>query len=668
MRPLPKRFSLNPIQRFLLSRLASAVRHVYSFDGIDDRGQLAFRAINPDGDIDIEFTTGEIVPVAPATTLAVISQNIAGTATSWEFAVRVANPSGNIQLIIGGVFAGSSNTPIAPNTRYRITLVGTALNYYINGNVAASYVYNRGTAREPSAVTVIGARTNGSVGTATGYYRGELYNVKINGVLWPLADRDQPIQLPRPASLGAELITESVHLTPAAKGSQWTYLGSGRWQYVGDGSLNELTFIDVNAQPTAGFLEFEIESISGQLTCTFGAAASIQPSVFNTAGVKRYFYTSPGGSNNNRINFKRNFSGVGIVTSCIIKNISFKPLASCNPLVLSNINADRWQEVEGTLPAVRRVYDFDGVDDRGMLLARAINPDGDILIAWEQQFFTGTNTANGVIVSQCGTGVNSTQEFRLTFLSATNTLELIVGGAANLLMVGAPRSGKYMVTLIGNAIKLYLNGEVVKDGVFNRGPAREPAAETIIGMRLPANNYFPGALYDVKIGNTFWPIAEAGVTVQLPEPSGLGTLVNSATGFVVPNAFDNTITYKDSNRFETVKGTTASRVAIAFSSASVTSYLVEFNVSYIETGRTLGVFVRDGSAAGTGTIIYTLASVVLGVNRMVFNRLSANANVLFVANNAGDFKVDSFSIRQLGTCNPLELRNINPDRWAEVIK
>lgn len=327
-----------------LKSISAAVRSVYNFDGVDDVGVLLNRAINPDEDIDIEFRTGATVPVNPAAAIVLISQNLSGTSSNWEFAVRAANPSGNVQLIIGGVFAGHSNAPIAPNTHYRITLVGTALNYYINGMVAASYVYTRGTAREPTAVTAIGARTNSTIGTYVGRYTGQLFDVKINGVLYPIYESSQSIQLPLPTGLGSEIITPAVHAAPFAVGSQWTHLGGGRWQYIGDGSQNTLRFVSDLLHPTAGFFEFEVESHSGgNMRCTSGFnPPNTVGSAFSGVGIKRMFYTNFA-TPANVVSFQR--LGSGDIVSCIIKNMSFKPLGTCNPLTLLNTTADRWQDV-----------------------------------------------------------------------------------------------------------------------------------------------------------------------------------------------------------------------------------------------------------------------------------------------------------------------------------
>lgn len=296
------------------------LRWAYSFDGVDDRGQLAFRAINPDGDIDIEFKTGPTVPIA-GTSWTIVAQNVTTVSTNREFGL-FTNNANMLQLTIGGVFSGNMGQPLEPNTRYRVTLVGEALVFYKNDAVVLSTTFTRGTAREPTALTVIGA-CNTSATTWGSFYQGPISNLRINGVLYPVQDREQTIQLPNPSGLGPELITQNVLENPFVKGSQWTYLGGGRWQLVGDGSLSELIFISATSQPTAGFLEFEVESITGTLMCTQATAAVTNG--FNTVGVKRYFYTQKdfaGISNGQTVIFKRQSGPV----TCVIKNISFRPL------------------------------------------------------------------------------------------------------------------------------------------------------------------------------------------------------------------------------------------------------------------------------------------------------------------------------------------------------
>jgi hypothetical protein len=314
----------------------------YNFDGIDDRGVLASRAINIEGDNSLEFWS----PASLVTFQCIVSQcNIAAVA-SREFNL-VAGSSG---LIVG--FGGVETVLISQaqgfkvSTRYGLTLIGTEAKIYeggLGGTLIRTTTFTRGTAREPTAPTLIGCRGNGA-GSYANFFSGLQYDIKINGTLWEMGDRNQSIQLPTPSGLGAELITQSVLENPASKGSQWTYLGGGRWSYVGDGSINALRFLADSASPADGFIEFEVESISGgTMRCTggFNPANSFGDKTFSTTGVKRCYYV--GFTAANQFSFARN--GSSDMVNCIIKNISFKPLGTCNPMQLINTTSDRWQAV-----------------------------------------------------------------------------------------------------------------------------------------------------------------------------------------------------------------------------------------------------------------------------------------------------------------------------------
>ncbi len=312
----------------------------YNFDGIDDRGVLANRAINIEGDNSLEFWS----PNSSTVERAIIAQCFSSDAPAMEFRL-FSRTAPDLTVTFGGagtiLFTAAQGYKLS--TRYGLTLIGTEAKIYeggLGGTLVRTTTFTRGAAREPTAQTSIGARNNS--GSYANFFSGLQYDIKINGTLWEMGDRNQTIQLPTPTGLGTELITQSVLENPASKGSQWTYLGGGRWQYIGDGSLNDLIFISFASQPAAGFLEFEIESISGLLTCAQGGASV--PSQFNTVGVKRYYYTTKDNGANvnaNCVSFKR-ASGVA---SCIIKNISFKPLGTCNPMQLINTTSDRWQAV-----------------------------------------------------------------------------------------------------------------------------------------------------------------------------------------------------------------------------------------------------------------------------------------------------------------------------------
>jgi hypothetical protein len=332
---------MRPVMRSVLGGARQCF--AYNFDGIDDRGVLANRAINIDGDNTFEFWT----PTVLTPNVGIISQNIASPLASREFELGLSGSSA-LQVVYGGVNTAIYSVALGmkPETRYGLTLIGTTAQIFeggLNGTLVRTATFTRGAAREPTAQTLIGCRGNGA-GSFANFFQGLQYDIRINGTLWVMSDRDQAIQLPTPTGLGAELITQSVLENPAVRGSQWTYLGAGRWQYVGDGSFNELRFLDFPSQPDQGFVEFEVESISGQMRCAVNAINNPVQSLFSSVGVFRYAYTTknnPGATNGNCLSFIRN-SGV---VNCIIKNISFKPLGSSNPMQLINTTSDRWQQV-----------------------------------------------------------------------------------------------------------------------------------------------------------------------------------------------------------------------------------------------------------------------------------------------------------------------------------
>lgn len=166
-------------------------RWVYSMDGIDDRWTLANRAINPDGDIDIEWVSGPSVSLSTSRTI--ISQTTTTISASQEFFAFIAT-DGNLTVRVGGVERSTFPKIVyQPNTRYRWRLQGATVNLWVNDVLQPVMTMTRGAAREPSAVTTIGAAVNSF------FYLGVLYNIKINGTLWPMADRNQSIQPSIPA-------------------------------------------------------------------------------------------------------------------------------------------------------------------------------------------------------------------------------------------------------------------------------------------------------------------------------------------------------------------------------------------------------------------------------------------------------------------------------------
>lgn len=310
--------SFNPIYLAInnyIGKLAN-LRSVYNFDGVDDRGQLQFRAINPDGDIDIEWRSGPTISFATSRTI--VSQTQTTVGTNQEFFMFIAT-NGNLAVRVGGLERGTNPAIVyQPNTKYRWRLQGTVVNFWINDVLQPAMSLTRGTAREPNASTQIGSAAG------TFLYLGELYDVRINGVLYPMIDQNQIVQLPYPNRLGQELITQSVLENPSARGTQWTYLGNGRWQYIGDG-LGDLVFISTANLPESALIEFEVESYqlvsgTGGMRVSPTTTNFFGDRLFTGTGKFKCFYTSKPAS----VSFTRN--NPGTLINCVIKNISFKPL------------------------------------------------------------------------------------------------------------------------------------------------------------------------------------------------------------------------------------------------------------------------------------------------------------------------------------------------------
>lgn len=321
-----------------IGREISRPNAFYDCDGVDDRGQFSGRLINPDGNIDLLIWTGS----ALKSTQVIISQSLSANIASREFQLWTAANTTQLYMLVGGASAHFVGN-VQPERQYRIVYHGSTVQLFdADGQLVRTSNYVRGAVREPDAKTNLACNADGA--SFVNLFRGPFKGIEVNGLRYPINQRGQSIQLPYPAMLGAELITQEILIAPAVKGTQWSYEGNGRWKYVGDGSANTLRFLTSAAHPVAGYLEFEVESYSGtgQMRCSSSFAPANQfGNVFSGVGIKRYFYTAF--ENGVMVEFQR--LGADMVVSCVIKNISFKPLGSVIPLVLFNTNPDRWKDI-----------------------------------------------------------------------------------------------------------------------------------------------------------------------------------------------------------------------------------------------------------------------------------------------------------------------------------
>jgi hypothetical protein len=187
----------------------------YNFDGIDDRGVLANRAINIEGDNTFEFWS----PAVLNPNSVILSQNLLSVSASWEFVLQISATSA-LQVAFGGVFSTIFTTAqgFKPATRYGLTLIGTTAQVFeggLSGTLVRTATFTRGTAREPAAQTLIGCRGNGA-GVFVNFFQGLQYDIRINGVLWEMGNRNEAIQPSTPAGNNMTLVNTT----------------SDRWQQV----------------------------------------------------------------------------------------------------------------------------------------------------------------------------------------------------------------------------------------------------------------------------------------------------------------------------------------------------------------------------------------------------------------------------------------------------
>lgn len=179
------------------------IRFAPNFDGVDDRGVLASRAVNPDGDNTFEFWT----PANFSSFQGVICQSTSATTTLREF--TLVTGSSGLLVRLGGseTVIMSQAQGLKPSTRYGLTLIGTTAQVFeggLGGTLVRATTFARGAAREPAANTVIGCIP---AGTGFGnFFQGLQYNIRINGVLWAMNQRNQTIQPSTPAGNNMTLV------------------------------------------------------------------------------------------------------------------------------------------------------------------------------------------------------------------------------------------------------------------------------------------------------------------------------------------------------------------------------------------------------------------------------------------------------------------------------
>lgn len=179
-------------------------------------------------------------------------------------------------------------------------------------------------------------------------------------------------------------------------------------------------------------------------------------------------------------------------------------------------------------PPQRWVYDFDGIDDYGVLDSRAINVDGNIDIEWSQSKVTLTGVHH--IISQTNSATFGQREFLLRW-TASGSLNFVLGNSGvNFLSTHFRQSGKFKINYSEETVRLFVNETLVQTINYARGETREPFAPTRVGVRNNGGafvEYINGQIYNLKINGVLWKMLNNGSTIQPSTPAGNNmTLVN----------------------------------------------------------------------------------------------------------------------------------------------
>lgn len=651
---------VNPGKRIAsFTRTFARLRWALGFDGVGVRGVLTNRAINPDGDNTFEF----YAPSIAGGLQSIIMQTVSISGSGREFGLYFDSNlnGGTLIMNFGGAFNGLCNASqgFEVGKKYFLSLVGNTFTLAkgVQSNVIRSGAITKGAVREPSVITYIGALPNGSGGFSS-YFVGIQRDVKINGVRWPMADRNQAIQLPQPSGLGAELITQSVLENPVEVGNQWSYLGSGRWSYVGDGSLNTLKFILTENQPAQGFFEFEIESISGGgITCTDTVPSN---SVFTTIGVKRFFYTNK--ADITSIAFKR--APAGTPVSCIVKNISFKPLGACNPMTISNATSTNWvQVVDDYVAKFRKVLRFDGVGVRGIFTNAIELTDANPV---KGKFRTGsTLPANSYLfgpneASAYNSRIRINSDGSVAVRPTINNTDVITCPAGT---VKTDTTYSFELSKNGTLYTLKLNGVVVGSGSLTGGGALfKWVGATATGTTDVPIGFFLGFIYDFEAGGQRWPIADSTQSIQLPEPSGLGAELITPTVLENPFIKGSHWTYLGDGKWQYVGDGSANELRFLTSPQHPEQGFLEFEIESIS-----GMITCTNASTARSRFNST------GVKRFFYTdfneTIPGGAAIIFKRTPSGQVAsciIKNISFKPLGTCNPLTLANVTSANWEDL--
>lgn len=180
-------------------------RYAPYFDGLTQYGVLSERAIDVDGDVDVEFWTPD--SVEPGRTQVIVGQSISTNQGNKEFEIFVSGSTGNLGLTVGGnTFAAMSYGTYSANRKYRLYYSGnlSVVTDLLDGTEIIR-TFTRGTEREPLAQTTVAANAS----LPSSFFQGLMPDIKINGTYWLLDQRNNPVQPSNPSSNNLTIINHT---------------------------------------------------------------------------------------------------------------------------------------------------------------------------------------------------------------------------------------------------------------------------------------------------------------------------------------------------------------------------------------------------------------------------------------------------------------------------
>jgi hypothetical protein len=258
--------------------------------------------------------------------------------------------------------------------------------------------------------------------------------------------------------------------------------------------------------------------------------------LFSTTGVFRYFYkekNNAGATNGNCFSFIRNSGAV----TCIIKNISFKPLNQANPLTLFNTVPEQWEQISCSIrPARQFAVEFDGADDYGQF-------DTDVVLEddWEVSVMFDTDTlvwpmTKDILNKELFFKLSLSPQGRPSFLVGDGTAWRVTLTSGFDISVNTPTTitGRKQ----GNNYTLLVNNVVVATSTTTL--AVTPRISHVGRRSTISTAFHKGFIYYIKINGQFYPLDRVNQAIQPSKPDNgnpitLFNVVNEQWKEITPN-------------------------------------------------------------------------------------------------------------------------------------